>query len=60
MSSNTSKLEGSSFRLPDGRDVEVVFLRDEHGNVTARTAEEIELLERADAARAKATRESKP
>lgn len=44
--SNGSKLDGSSFQLPEGRDVEVVILRLDDGRIVARTKEELELLER--------------
>lgn len=46
---NESKLEESSFRLPDGKDVEVVIVRLEDGRIIARTKDELELLERAPA-----------
>ncbi len=41
--SNGSKLDASSFRLPDGLDVEVIVLRLEDGSIVARTAAELEL-----------------
>lgn len=41
-----SKLDESSFRLPDGEDVEVVIVRLEDGRIVARTKDELELLER--------------
>lgn len=44
--SNGSKLSESSFRLPEGEDVEVVFLRLDDGRIVARTKDELELLER--------------
>ena len=47
--SNGSKLEESSFRLPDGKDVEVAIVRLEDGRIIARTKEELELLERPEA-----------
>lgn len=46
---NESKLEESSFRLPDGKDVEVVIVRLEDGRIIARTKDELELLERSPA-----------
>lgn len=47
--SNGSKLDESSFQLPEGRDVEVVILRLDDGRIVARTKEELELLERPEA-----------
>ena len=47
--SNGSKLEESSFRLPEGKDVEVVIVRLDDGRIIARTKEELELLERPEA-----------
>ena len=44
--SNGSPLESSSFRLPSGEDIEVVFVRLDDGRIVARTPEELELLER--------------
>lgn len=44
--SNGSKLDGLSFRLPDGEDVEVAIVRLDDGRIVARTKEELELLER--------------
>lgn len=47
MSSNKSPLDESLFQLPEGKDVEVVLLRDENGQIVARTKDELELEERA-------------
>lgn len=44
--SNGSKLDTSSFVLPDGEDVEVALIRLGDGRIVARTAAELELLER--------------
>lgn len=39
-------LSGSSFRLPDGTDVEVVIVRLEDGRVVARTKDELARTEK--------------
>jgi len=45
--SNGSRVDTSSFRLPEGREVEVALVRLEDGRIVARTREELEILERA-------------
>ncbi len=46
--SNESPLDESSFRLPDGEDVEVVLIRLDDGRIVGRTPDELKLLERKD------------
>lgn len=44
--SNGSKIEESSFQLPDGEEVEVVLVRLDDGRIVARTPNELELEDR--------------